>query len=160
MRTWRRCARGAVAVEFVIIAPVFLMLLLGMVDFGMLTFEKMEVDYAAQAGARYALEYGWDGTGTSIANVIKTSTGLGSQITTPSTTSPFLTAPTCGCPGSNGAITLSSATCGTTCTTPNATYTAGSYLTVIAQTQYHFIVAWPGFANPLTVSASQTVRIN
>jgi Flp pilus assembly protein TadG len=168
MRTWRglrRCARGAVAIEFVMIAPVVILTLIGFVDLGMLTFYKMEVSFAAQAGARYALEYGWDSVGANIQSVVQDATGLGSQISIVSPTA--ATVLTCGCPGANGAITLSAASCTggpnngpVTCPNETDTPPAGEYLTIAASVSYHYIVQWPILTNPLTMTASQTVRIN
>ncbi|HXQ49808.1 MAG TPA: TadE/TadG family type IV pilus assembly protein [Stellaceae bacterium] len=153
LRQWLQCRRGAVAVEFVIVAPIIFLTLVGFVDFGMLTFQKMQVDYAAQAGARYALEYGWDTSnpGTAISNVVTSATALKSAITATPAPSTY-----CGCAGASGSLTVGA--CGTNC--PSSGFPPGTYVQVNAQSSYSFIVAWPGMTNPLPMSASQTVRVN
>lgn len=49
-----RDARGATAVEFAIVGPVFLLFMLGLTYTGMLLFANGSLQYAVQAGARCA----------------------------------------------------------------------------------------------------------
>ena len=60
-----------------------------------------------------------------------------------------------GCPDVSSGI--SSVSEGTTC--PATSATAGSYVTVSAQTSYSTIFTYPGISNPLTLSSTATVRI-
>ena len=46
--------RGASAVEFALIGSIFIVLLINVVDFAMLIWSRMQVDYAAAAGAQAA----------------------------------------------------------------------------------------------------------
>lgn len=46
--------RGGALVEFAVVAPVMLIFLLGIVQFGLLLFAYHATDYAARLGARYA----------------------------------------------------------------------------------------------------------
>jgi len=46
--------RGASAVEFALIGPIFIVLLINVVDFAILIWSRMQVDYAAAAGAQAA----------------------------------------------------------------------------------------------------------
>lgn len=46
------CRRGAVLVEFAFVAPVFFLLVLGMIEFGRAMMVQAELTAAAQAGAR------------------------------------------------------------------------------------------------------------
>jgi Flp pilus assembly protein TadG len=54
MKRFLFCARGTAAVEAAIFAPVFLVMMLGITDFGAGMFVKMTANAAAQAGAVYA----------------------------------------------------------------------------------------------------------
>ncbi|TCS64018.1 TadE/TadG family type IV pilus assembly protein [Varunaivibrio sulfuroxidans] len=47
--------RGATAVEFALVAPVFLMFVLGLVDFGRVYWIKSTMQYAVEQTARYAM---------------------------------------------------------------------------------------------------------
>ena len=46
---------GNAAIEMAVIAPVLVLLLVGIADFGMAVYRKMQVQHAAQAGAEYAM---------------------------------------------------------------------------------------------------------
>ena len=47
--------RGATAVEFALVAPIFLMFVLGIIDLGRLFFVKNLMQYATEQTARYAM---------------------------------------------------------------------------------------------------------
>lgn len=46
---------GATLVEMAIVMPVFLLVLLGLVEFGMMFFATLTMQYAVREGARYAI---------------------------------------------------------------------------------------------------------
>lgn len=46
---------GATIVEMAIITPVFLLLLLGLIEFGLMFFTTLTMQYAVREGARYAV---------------------------------------------------------------------------------------------------------
>ncbi|HQP25984.1 MAG TPA: pilus assembly protein, partial [Smithellaceae bacterium] len=48
-------SRGASAVEFALIMPLFFLLLFGIVDFGWYFFNQHTIQYATREGARLAL---------------------------------------------------------------------------------------------------------
>ena len=75
-RSIRFCASrcGAGAVEFALIAPIIVIALAGMANYGMAMFQKMELESAARAGAQIAIN---DRTATtSIQNAVINATGL------------------------------------------------------------------------------------
>lgn len=51
----RRCAKGASAVEFALVAPIFLMMVLGMMEIGRALWIKNTMQYAVEEAARYAI---------------------------------------------------------------------------------------------------------
>src|SRR5262245_10185586 len=56
-RVWRRTVKnydGNVMIEFAFIAPLFIVLILNILDFSRLIWARMEVDYSAQMGAQAA----------------------------------------------------------------------------------------------------------
>ncbi|MCH7833250.1 MAG: pilus assembly protein, partial [Proteobacteria bacterium] len=50
--------RGAAAVEFAIIVPVLATAVIGIANYGLVTFDKMELVNAARAGAQLAIANG------------------------------------------------------------------------------------------------------
>ncbi len=137
---------GASAVEFALIAGILAMMLLGLMDFGLGFWEKMEVGNGARAGAEYAVRNGYDSSKiqTAVTNSINLS-GL-----------TISSAESCGCPNATAGINTSYS-CGETC--PDGGI-AGTYVTVDTQASYHTIFHWPGVPNPITLASSSTVRIN
>lgn len=53
-RTCRRNRRGAAAVEFAIVAPVFILMIFGMIEFGRAIMVKQVLTNASREGARFA----------------------------------------------------------------------------------------------------------
>src|SRR5579862_7288434 len=91
-----RADKQAVAViEFAVVMPILVLLLLPMVDLGMGFYFKTQVMTAAEAGAQYAFVHGWSGTSgtsqTSILSAISSATGLSGVQASPT---PVLA---CGC---------------------------------------------------------------
>jgi len=66
--------RGAVAVEFVIIAPILALMLVCTLDLGMGIYRKMQVQNGAQAGAGYAVLHGF--TASSIETAVTSATSF------------------------------------------------------------------------------------
>lgn len=139
-----RGERGNAAVEFAIVAPLLVLLLVAVVEIGFAVRQKMEVHDAATAGARYAAEHGWDATAIAAAVVAsKPSSGV--------TASP---APTlsCGCPSSTG---IATAACTDTCSDGAL---ARSYVQVSASvTRTTFLPS--ALPLPTTLTANVTTRI-
>jgi Flp pilus assembly protein TadG len=147
----RRNEKGAALVELAIVCPVFTIIAVGVADFALLMYAQMEVDAAADAGARYAtLGFPWNST--NVANAVTSATKASSGSTSSITATP---APTnfCGCAT---ASSITAVTCTSTCSSGLA---PGSYVSVNAQWNYSLIMPWPGFTSPRTLSASSTVRI-
>jgi Flp pilus assembly protein TadG len=143
---WFLDEEGTAAIEFGLIATFLSLLLLGMVDFGMGYWEQVQVGNAARAGAQYAIFNGWNSSG--ITTAVTSATSLRSISATPAPSQ------SCGCPSASAGITA--ATCGSSCTSGG---NAGTYVTVHAQASYSSIFPISGITNPLTLSASTTVRM-
>jgi Flp pilus assembly protein TadG len=139
--------KGTAAIEFGLVGTMLSVLLLGLIDFGMGYWEQIQVGNAARAGGQYAIFNGWSSAG--ITTAVTSATSLSAIAATPAPTQ------SCGCPSASAGITA--ATCGSSCTGGG---TAGTYVTVKAQAAYSTIFPFPGIANPLTLTASMTVRIN
>jgi Flp pilus assembly protein TadG len=148
--SWHRLWRsedGVSAIEFAVVGGVLSLLLLGVLDFGIGYWDKVQVGDAARAGADYAERNGYDST--KIQSAVTNATTLSGLQANPAP-SKF-----CGCP--NAASGVTSVSCSATCSDGTA---AGTFVTVFAQKSYSTIFAWPGLSNPTTLASSVTVRIN
>jgi Flp pilus assembly protein TadG len=153
-RTSRDClgSVGSVAAEFAFAAPILVMLVVGIADFGVLTARSAALAGATRAGAEYARNSSTckaDLGGTSciagIKSVIQSAISSGPALTFPSTFPPI-----CKCDDG------SDITCGTTCVgagkVPNRVSIA-----VTATQAFTPIVPWPGF--PTSVTKSTEIRV-
>ncbi len=131
----RRSCEGVSAIEFALITPVLLVFLIGVTDFGLAMFHKMELQSAVRAGAQYALSDGNDTA--SIISAVVSSTGAGitsSDVTLTcqclDTSTEVLTGTTCGstgCASSEAVLmTIDAASTYTPLLTPNLDTSSGS----------------------------------
>jgi Flp pilus assembly protein TadG len=137
--------RGTAAIEFGLISPFLLTLIIGLTEVGMAAFESMQVKDAAEAGVLYASQHPTDIAGIQSAVVNATSTS--GIIATPAPTS------FCGCPGASG-ITVGN--CISLCASGSA---QGQYVRVNANLTHSVILSFPGFTNPLVLTSAATLRI-
>lgn len=135
--------RGTAAIEFALASPIFLALILGVIEVGFGAYQAMQTQDAAEAGAFYAAKHGWDSTGISAAVV--NATGASGMTASPAP-SEF-----CGCPSATG---VSAVACNATCTGGTA---PGVYVQVNASLPHPVIL--PGLPLPSTFTFQSTVRI-
>ena len=79
-RGWRRlfgCGRGATAVEFGLVAPVFLVMMLGIFELGRAMWIKATLQFAVEEAARYAIVNTSATTTTVATEAQNTCTGTG-----------------------------------------------------------------------------------
>lgn len=51
-----KSTRGAAVIEFALLAPVLLLMVVGAIDIGTFIYQKMQLQSAARAGAQYAIQ--------------------------------------------------------------------------------------------------------
>lgn len=79
---WRE-SRGAAAVEFALLVPIFLVIVFGIVDFGLMFYSKTVITNAAREGARRAsLSGDLDATILATTNAIGSLPGAAPLVTT------------------------------------------------------------------------------
>lgn len=146
-RWWRLLlehAEGSAAVEFAMIMPILVALLVFTFDLGTGGYVKARVESAAQAGTTYVEAHGWDQQGIT-RSVLEATNLRGVNIQA---------ALSCNCVSGTDIVP---ATCGGTC--PNGAR-AGLYAKVTASSVYAPVIPYPGIDRSLTLSASSIVRVN
>jgi Flp pilus assembly pilin Flp len=136
--------RGVAAIEFALIASMLSMVMVCMVDLGLGIIRNMQVQYAAQAGAQYAILHGFDQN--AISGVVL-GAGNSSLISASPPPSQF-----CGCPSADS---IEQVSCSESCSTGGA----GTYITVSAQSTYTPLFSYPLIPKSFALSAQSTVRI-
>ncbi len=132
-RGWSRfwAARDGIgAIEFALIAPLLLMMLLGILDFGMAFWQRMQIANATDAGVEWAMANPYNGT--SITDVVQAATNLSIPTGNISPSNPY------GCATSSGVVTYSQST-----TCPDGS-TSQLYTLVSAYICYSTLFTWPG----------------
>lgn len=130
----KRNERGAVAAEFALLLPVFLLILFGIIEFGMMMYGREIVTNAAREGARAGIVQGppkrTSGEITTIANNYLQGTGINQADVTFTPTGAGLANP--------------------------------STLTVTAQYTYNFLIPYipavTGISNPLIITTQVVMR--
>jgi Flp pilus assembly protein TadG len=141
-RGWRS---GSSAVEFALISPLVITLLVGIVDYGLATTQRLATRHAAQAGAEQAALHGFDAT--KITTAMQNASPGVAVAATPAP------AQSCGCASGT---TVATASCGSTCADGTK---AGTYVTVNAQSVYTTVIPYPGFPSSFTFTERSFVRI-
>lgn len=126
--------RGAVAAEFALLLPVFLLILFSIIEFGMLMYGREVVTNAAREGARAGIVQGppkrTSGEITSIANNYLTGTGINQA--------------------------------DVTFTPSNVGLSSPNLLTVAVQYNYNFLIPYipavVGIPNPLVITTQVVMR--
>ena len=138
--------KGTAALEFALLAPLLLILLVIAVELGFSAFEGMQVQDAAEAGAIYVTKHGWDAAGISAA--VAAATGV-SGVTASPAPSQF-----CGCPSVNGIIARD---CSLPCPDGSA---VSSYVQVDAALAHRTMLTYPGLVSPGTLTGQAIVRVD
>lgn len=132
-----RDERGNVAVEFALVLPFFLLLLMGLVDYGLAAREKSRLESAARAGLQAVLTAPED---TSGALAAAEAVAGDAEIDV---------ATACLCADGTEVA------CSDTCTVGNRR----QVVTVSVSTDHSLLVPWPGLDDPLPLSATARVRV-
>jgi Flp pilus assembly protein TadG len=150
-----RDCRGTAAVEFGLVVPVLVALLIGACDVGFMFYRQMQVDAAAWAGATYASKHGWNNTTQALStqsqdNILtaaQDATSLGSGVTATATL-------TTGCLNTTTGQLYPS---GNANCTNNVT--SGTYVTVATSYGFSTLISYPGWTTPGTLTGTANVRI-
>lgn len=134
---------GAAGVEFALLLPALVLLLIGAVDVGTLTYQEMQVNAAAHAGAQYALLKGWDQSG------IQTAVTGATSLSVAATPTPQLLK---ACIVGGVVSTVSGSTC-------SGGGSPGQYVQINAQATVSPVIVWSSIVTPTTLSAQAMVRI-
>ena len=137
---------GAVAIEFSVVLPLMILLLICGTDLGMGIYRNMQVQHAAQAGAQYAVVNSKFNS-NAIAGIVQNATSFSNITAVP------VPATYCGCADNNGIAPIS---CGSSCAGGKI---YGTYVSVSAQASYTPILPYPLISSSFSLTGRADVRI-
>jgi len=140
-----RGERGASLVELAFLLPLFLLLLLGAVDFGRAIYLSMEIAGAAHAAAMYGSQYPTDTAGMKIA----------AQDDAPNVPNLSAGTPTFGCECADGSSYVPSCLpAPPSCPSNNEV----QRVNVTVTGTYSPLIPWPGIPSSMSFSSSASMR--
>jgi hypothetical protein len=145
----RLAIAGVAAIELAMVSPLIVTGILGAGEVGFTIFRRTQVNFAAQAGADFALAHGFNAA--KVSNAIANATTYTAISATPAP-SQF-----CGCPSATGVTVASGAPpCIAVCSGGS---TAGTYVTASSQALFSPIIPNPWQTSTVTLAAQATMRI-
>ena len=164
-RTARNRVRGAArgeagtaVVEVAILAPVFIFLLVGLIEVGRFAYFALLAANAARAGAQYGAQDMTtmvDSTGMTTAAVTDAQNGLGIA----NWTAPGAVTANCYYTTTTGGVTAGWDLCSNLTGPPPAGTTYTYYVQVNVTGTFSSILSYPGIPKTLPVSGSATMRV-
>jgi Flp pilus assembly protein TadG len=181
LRRFRRHDAGASAVEFALVGPIYMLLLVGIIEFSMAMYSKFSLNGAVSAAANYAIlnasqvgstsgstlaqnlaQIVASGHASNWANATVTVNNgpvatLNSGVVTTSGTA--ANANSCYCPTRSGSLVSwgSAVTCGNACTGGGI---AGKFISIVATSQYASVFGSTGVLPSQTFTTSTVVETN
>lgn len=142
-----RPAAGTAAIEFALLGPILVILLVATAELGFAMYQTMQVYNAVEAGTLYAAKNGWNQSGIAAAVVSASNmTGLAA------TPAPFQF---CRCPTTSGIASVA-------CTIPLPTCASGNsaeyYIEVSAALPRVSFLPYTAFGLPATLTARSILR--
>lgn len=133
---------GASAVEFALVAPMLIALVVGLADFGSALRERMQLTAAAHAGIQYAARNPDNPGG--ISSAVNAASSIPSARLTVSTTT------ACEC-ADGSAVACAGGAC--------PAGSARTYVTVAVSESYPLLFDYPGLGTSISLSAQASQRI-
>lgn len=136
---------GAAAVEFALLAPLFIMLIMGIADFGVYVNQRMQLENLARAAVEYVVKGGDEVNVRSDILEASLPTSELDQVTTEGQT-------TCECSSSGTA-----GVCGTSC--ENGAYQRRFYSMSITRT-YNPLFVYPGLPQQISITGYARLQVD
>lgn len=141
-RRTARCCTGSALVEFALVSPLLLVILLGAIDFGRVSYDAMALTNAARAGAQYgsqSVALSNDTAGMQAAAISSSSLDVADMSAAASRR--------CECAGTAQA-------CNGTCVS-----TLRIYVMVTTTKVFSTITQFPGFPHTITLTRASHMRV-
>ena len=135
-------AEGASFVELALVLPLFLLMLVPVVDIGRAFYAAIEVTSAAHAGAMYGLENPSDTSG-----MVQAAKAGASNLSNVGATAAY------GCECSDGTSPVASCT-----STPSCTYNYVTYVDVTVTSPYTTVFGYPGMPTSMNITREFRLR--
>ena len=151
-------SRGSALVELAVVAPIFILLMVGAADFGRVEYFSLEASNSARAGVAYAAQGSTFATNSS---AIQTAARNDAPNLTNVATLTVTSNPVCQC--NNAGVFTTIGTTASACASATASCVSPSrvinYVQVHSSAPVSTIFTYPGFPSSFTVQGQATMRI-
>ena len=141
-RRLRRCESGSSLLEFALVLPVILLLLIGLIDLGRAAYFGVLTSNAARAGAQY---------GAQSLYTINDTTGMSNAAVADAPGIGLTAVPSKLCTINGGGLT----TCPTSGSVQNVVY----YVKVHTTGTFSSLIRYPGIPSPITIGGDSVMRV-
>jgi len=142
MRGLLRSDRGSSMLEFALVLPVLLLLLIGLIDLGRAAYLGIQASNAARAGAQY---------GSQNISTVSDTAGMNTAIAADSPGVTWSTSASPRCSVNGGALTV----CSTGGSAQNVVY----YVKVHVSGQFTPLIRYPGIPSPINIGGDAVMRV-
>ncbi len=142
-RRARHCTAAAIAVELALLAPVLLFMMVGVTDFGMAIYDRMQLTNAARSAVQFAIQNETNMADAAAIEEVARAAGRLEDAKITVTTTQF-----CECP--DGAAVACDDTCGVGA--------RREYISVTVEEQFDMLFSYPGLDNPMLLTSQVTMR--
>lgn len=148
MKRHSRAQAGVALIEFALVLPLLILILVGLIDFGRYTFFSILVGNAAHAGAQFGSQNEQNAGNFALIEAVAKADGQ--NIVNASAQN------VCGCWNSATGQGTTPGACGQTCTNGGVGVT---YIRVNSSGTFQPLFHYPGLPASFTVSATATMRV-
>lgn len=141
MRKLLRSQSGTAVVEFALVAPVLIFLMIGLIEVGRYLYFGIMAAHAAETGAQYASQ--------SLTNA-QNGNGISSAVTSDSPGVTWVVTPNWVCYSNGNSVN---------CPALNSSSSITRYIQITVNANFQSLLNYPGIPNNIPISASTTMRV-
>ena len=149
-----RSTRGVAAVELALLAPILLLFLVAVIDFGLWIREQMLLTSAARAGVQFVLQDPVSNAGNTAAQILRIQQAAGNASGLDVNAITVTPRQFCECPGASGTEIGCTADCS------GGAQRLKYFEVTVTESNFKTLFPYPLIPDPISLSGQSTVRLD